>query len=655
MTKKSKDKKPKKKTKAEIEADERQAEKEAGLLRQEEEAQAAARKKKEFKAARLLMEQRTEWRNEEVVRLNNNHHEMAELLAKKNIEIQNARASIENNQEWRHHLNCNDYKWQGMRCERGLNEFLTATSSERRSIEESFQLSDVMFKQAEEIEAEASFNDQAQKLCNFVPMLRHRAIQIIDEVTLKILQTCEGKEGASRLHSVQGQSNQVHMYMCINRGQNKELEDIRFRDSTTFRVPESMSHDDFAIRFCIFASGADRIASKGATGDFMSVGNTYRLDVFALPRQHTGPEGRFSTCICNLEPLMLPQNEAISILLPKPGNFIFTAETSLATYDEAGEDWIIEEKVMAEVGGSDRTSLTMSIMKQGTFAFVQKRGLNFGYKNWLLCPRPENASPFAASVSLQSPKVVFSLETPLHNIEIEVQETLCRLVSPDLPELKHCTDNWLSPKPMLQQLQLRGVNLLPSSSDCEMVTERQPKVTTVEQRAYKDCSWMVSSNMICCRASPLNISESGKENMACLEIIENPALSGRHTGPNDWMTALVEVDSTSQSATGVSPKVEELGPAVTDVKCGMIYDLEGYLHASGTDGAYVQRTTSQIHIMQCVQPLIAADAHEGLMKSNSILSNTVFELLRLTRPLSLQTIGSQSSFAEEKGGETDKQ
>jgi hypothetical protein len=60
--------------------------------------------------------------------------------------------------------------------------------------------------------------------------------------------------------------------------------------------------------------------------------------------------------------------------------------------------------------------------------------------------------------------------------------------SPDLPELKHCTKNWLSPKPMLQKLQPRGLNLLLSSSDCEMVTEKQPKVTVVEKWAYTDFS-----------------------------------------------------------------------------------------------------------------------------------------------------------------------
>jgi hypothetical protein len=55
--------------------------------------------------------------------------------------------------------------------------------------------------------------------------------------------------------------------------------------------------------------------------------------------------------------------------------------------------------------------------------------------------------------------------------------------------------------------------------------------------------------------------------MACLETTENPALA-----PN-WMAGLVEVDSTSQSANGVSSKVEQLGPAVMDVRCGMIYNL----------------------------------------------------------------------------------
>jgi len=634
---KKREKKPKK-TKAELEEEARHADKEAERKKQKEYEREAEEKRKRHESELHLLEIRTTWRKEEVARLTQNFHETEPLVLKQKQMLELQLKKLEERKEWKDHINCNSQTLQGAKSATLLNEFLTETSDFGGSIGESLDLCNLMCDLATDLEMDATSDEHSITYLEFVPLLRSRVMGILDDATLKEVNNCYYNKGTNdQAYFNFGKRNKVQIYTWWSIRPNPVNKKIVFNDTTRFDFTDLKTNKCLAVRlsFLPFDTYVDHVGDLDSQNECISLGNSYNLDVFCMP-SHQKPISDgvgIHQCISSLQRLTEPLPGSIEMTICLPGNILFTKNTFIALWDKENRRWIRSDDITLSINDN---SVTVRSAVQCTFGFVQPREENLGYKSWSLSP----ILPRSLSFKNHPEEIRYSIQTENHRIDLDIQGSLCQLLSPNVQELEHVLGCWLPPKTLFRLLRQSGINLLPTADDCRKLAEKgnsNLKLDLVEKRAYEDCSWMASSGMICVRSSPLNAASAADESLACLEVLENKSLARGQANP-EWKTAIVTIDSTSLSVVGSSMKSELLKLNIEDVKCGLVYDLEDYRRAFGSEGAYIPSTTSNLHIHQCLTPLLSSDVKESLTKcDDALLCSTIQEILLLTRPLSLST------------------
>lgn len=80
------------------------------------------------------------------------------------------------------------------------------------------------------------------------------------------------------------------------------------------------------------------------------------------------------------------------------------------------------------------------------------------------------------------PEAELVLETPRFALQIRIRGTKCRLLGPELPELRHLLDtNGMGAGPLIMELERAGICLTPSDEDAKRATRPSATATATLQ------------------------------------------------------------------------------------------------------------------------------------------------------------------------------
>eukprot|EP00906_Rhabdomonas_costata_P018231 RCo026597 len=119
-------------------------------------------------------------------------------------------------------------------------------------------------------------------------------------------------------------------------------------------------------------------------------------------------------------------------------------------------------------------------------AIIQEKAFDVPYEQWQMYPLDNETVMFTIEGKRRG-------EVSDREVQIMIRNNLCRVVSPEEPELQHLRESWLSPASLLRMLSNSGYNFLLRECDASFIPDLLPKAMIMENRAYDDMALFCTS------------------------------------------------------------------------------------------------------------------------------------------------------------------
>uniref|UniRef100_A0A7S4JDS1 IC97/Casc1 N-terminal domain-containing protein n=1 Tax=Odontella aurita TaxID=265563 RepID=A0A7S4JDS1_9STRA len=622
--------KKKKKSKAELEA-ERKAQEEEEQRQKEEltrlETERLAKQREEEEKA---LARRVEVRNDEVDRFIRHREEMSVVKSARMAHLQLVQRKQQDSTEWNAVVGCNEAQWPNASDIASLNTYIAELEEYPLMYSgDALKCINAIDRVLVELEcsllAKSRGEEGIQTLREFSSRLQMVLISKITSTTARILRDCENNEGA--LDAYDHSNGMVCLYSSPRKNlgcaETLDLSDM----GIVFNASCQLSSSEYAFRVCRFPFEPSPHL-RFAHGD-LTIGGVFHIDLIRRPcprkaigegwavRRHAGTEAENSLDTPNFR-------TPIKCCVQLPSNVIMDATSSssvlAAKWNMDEERWTSADIREFAVDKDSRT-VSFQLNTPGIVGMLQTRQIDLNYKAWSLGPL--NADNGEAVIE-------FKLCTPRYEVVFHITGSKCTLISPDIQELSEIRGTPQSPSQLLAALSRSGLHLLPSDSDAAKMGKSLKKCE-IEESACCDIGFLSSAFFV--KSSRFN-SLLGRS-QACYEIRESDVYTGG-CDPSPMLTALHEIDSGCASVNNAPGAKEVPTHCGNVVRCSIVQGAEQGLETSADAACFntgaKDGTESSLYMSYCLSPLSSAESMARIKSSSPLLSETVKDVLGLTRP-----------------------
>ena len=412
---------------------------------------------------------------------------------------------------------------------------------------------------------------------------------------------------------------------------------IDFIDSNvSLDIPKCTAASKVALQFCYFP--IDYNQSELEDEDMLIIGGTFELKVINLPLAISHTE-EWSMCLAYSSQTKNPTDSNRSVDNDNTGqarrssmmkqevkcHFVAANDTivpevcKMARMNEENQVWTTDGVELAKFNRSQRM-LTFCMNIPGKYALINDRLLDLPYKTWSVYPQ-------------NCETITFSLQTSRFTLLFSISNSGCRLLAPDIIELRNitqCRNDW-KPYELLHQLQIQGIHLLPSQKDQKRLGYPR-KADGLEQTVYKDISFCAPS----CHFRFCKHESNSLPNQIYYEFYETGIFAGREVlDETGKFLARTEVDSLSKSALNAQNSVK-LPTKCGDIKVTLIEIDEGQ---SPNYPINMDDDNDELHSSICLFSAFKRIGTEESIqrisdsKTTSLRNHYLHQMLELTRPI----------------------
>ncbi|XP_071466153.1 dynein axonemal intermediate chain 7 isoform X4 [Marmota flaviventris] len=260
---------------------------------------------------------------------------------------------------------------------------------------------------------------------------------------------------------------------------------------------------------------------------FTTLGGVYHLDILELPPQYKPVKGWMIVQILQegLQKFTYPPETMedfdtenafppIEVTLKVHENVIFFEDPKVVRWDAEGKHWRTDGISNVSYDAEARL-ISFSLETFGPLTLIQDSHVNMPFLSWELKP-------------LEINNVLLIVTTLFTEIQIQIKENLCMLISIKIKDKEHVSNlegKWMSPISFIFALKEAGLNIFPSGhSHFYVVTNN--KNPSVEMRAYRQMALLSSAfafgwskwNIVC---NTTKVIFKARE-QPTEELIENP-------------------------------------------------------------------------------------------------------------------------------------
>uniref|UniRef100_A0A8C9PBF4 Dynein axonemal intermediate chain 7 n=1 Tax=Spermophilus dauricus TaxID=99837 RepID=A0A8C9PBF4_SPEDA len=260
---------------------------------------------------------------------------------------------------------------------------------------------------------------------------------------------------------------------------------------------------------------------------FTTLGGVYHLDILELPPQYKPVNGWMIVQILQegLQKFTYPPETVedfdtenafppIEVTLKVHENVIFFEDPKVVRWDAEGKRWRTDGISNVSYDAEARL-ISFSLETFGPVTLIQDSHVNMPFLSWELKP-------------LEINNVLLIVTTLFTEIQIQIKENLCMLISIKIKDKEHVSNlegKWMSPISFIFALKEAGLNIFPSGhSHFYVVTNN--KNPSVEMRAYRQMALLSSAfafgwskwNIVC---NTTKVIFKARE-QPTEELIENP-------------------------------------------------------------------------------------------------------------------------------------
>ncbi|ORC93817.1 putative chaperone protein DNAj [Trypanosoma theileri] len=134
---------------------------------------------------------------------------------------------------------------------------------------------------------------------------------------------------------------------------------------------------------------------------------------------------------------------------------------------------------VAENNVLDGRRCVFSTAEFATFAILQEKGFDIPYEQWRLQPAGYDEVLMVLEGRRRG-------EPSDREFRILIQDTQCKLIAPEDPELAYLRENWLEPATLVRLLSQAGFNFALEDDDAAFLENIVPKNFELEEKAYAD-------------------------------------------------------------------------------------------------------------------------------------------------------------------------
>jgi hypothetical protein len=177
-----------------------------------------------------------------------------------------------------------------------------------------------------------------------------------------------------------------------------------------------------------------------------------------------------STLSTTLQKSAYPSSVACRCFIYIPNEIFMTEDTTMAIWDEAKQQWTEEGITDFQYVESTR-QVQFYTTAVGLYGLIRSRTSDMPYKSWKLHPVRyiEKITDVSSSGNRNTNferHVRLTVETQRFEIVIDIIGTVCKLVKPNVDQLKDIIGIEHTPGALFHKLQRRGINLFPTPYDC---------------------------------------------------------------------------------------------------------------------------------------------------------------------------------------------
>ena len=415
-----------------------------------------------------------------------------------------------------------------------------------------------------------------------------------------------------------------------------EFENIGF----TVDVPKSIVSSNAVLLICHYPLDYG-LCNENDKDSFLTIGGTYEFNLIKPPaKSNCIEEWKIVRVhdqmdkISSYEPIALggsrngSQTTSITSQMIKchvntPKSIVIPDDCKVARFDENLRVWSQDNLPVAKIDKNEK-KLTFYMSTPGRYSLISDRCLDFPYTDWSIYP-------------LSPKEIIFNIFSSRFHFSFSITDTGCLLLSPNLPEFQDIMDGKKRYKPceLLRQLQLRGINLLPSKQDSERLGI-QRKIEELEARIYQDISICVIS--FCFKS----IKSTCCSNKAIYKVSETGIFAGKAaTDLVEPMFVLAELDNASESFMN-APSSVKLPDMCGNIKVALIRDIDestGSITNTFIHERMLRDSKTSLYLFKALsQQVCSKESCDKILEPESagLRFKALQEMLLFTRPLSYQ-------------------
>lgn len=607
----------------------------------------------EEERVRLLEEARAA--REERIRIGEEEQKFRDSVPLYKFALEEREVSINDKRDWVKFLECSELPDPDD--ESAINSYLTlwrnnpnAEDATRRDVNNDFKECNIGIELHRLIQAAKfrSINKENDKITavHHTNLLKvgQATLDTLDDMTAHIMQF-------SDLH-IDQETNQYHKVsdyitygLWVQIAKNARKKSVHFKSikASTDLALKGMALQKIAMRFIQLAY--DPLTPSCEEKPLLApVGGIVYLDILHIPPPPSSHKGWTIRTVTSLSSkvkrkpyeqrdphgnLVDPPPTGVSFIVPKTV-MVRKENPSVAWWDKEHATWSTEGIDPDSIEYNLKTrKLNFSTCHLTTaLAMVHERTFDVPYRSWNLTPLPQLGKNCA----------LYTIKTRAHTTRISYIEDVVfflfndrvKLLSPQRPELKPLLNKFHEPRVLLQRLAEAGLNLLLEDSDAQY-TDRTPKVSAMEHKAYREMSWVAGFTSFA--SSRWNHDVAVGSDVAVFQVarLENPANAQVILSSDDTTIDSIAVFSDIEQYVPPQPETFE-NMAYWDFKCSYIDCKETSQQVSLKT---IPNHDTHLNTVLSMDEHFASDnMQEWVAASDMLVCETIRIMLMATRPLS---------------------
>jgi len=332
-----------------------------------------------------------------------------------------------------------------------------------------------------------------------------------------------------------------------------------------------------------------------------------------------------------------PSSVPCRLYIEVPTNVIMSDDVRFALWNPETKDWTDEGITDYQYSDSNRI-VQFLFANVGILALVKDRRIEFPYKRWSLVPTRSvtaAAGGGAGAKNVYEQQARFTIATQRHEVVIDIKGCMCSLARAFSRAVADLVGVEMTPGSLLNKLQRRGVNLLPSELDTaalaadERVILKDAMLETDVLREIARCanSFEYTSSPWNQQLSPSQIGIVTRESTVYTASEEN----------FDYECVLVELDEVSESFRNSRDVGKLDGVGASSAKFMLVMGNQ-YGDVKGYSSAPRPGEVSHLELASTLKRRVSPETIERIDRCNELFQETIYQLLRLVRPISLTVV-----------------